>query len=235
MPCTGPGGYPRRVTVELAPGDGLVLAVHNQFAAVSVGDEERVATIAGRLRRARPVVGDRVELRELEDGSLRIESVRPRRGTLVRTTFRGEVQTLAAHVDLLVIVAATTDPPLRQRLIDRYLVAAWNGELDAALALTKIDLPHDPEAVAAVTRVMERLGHPVIPVAVPSGVGVSAVRDLIGTRTAVLAGQSGVGKTSLSNAITGRRDLTGAVNEVIGRGRHTTTVARWIRSTAAAR
>ncbi len=76
---------------------------------------------------------------------------------------------------------------------------------------------------------MHELGHAVVDVAVPEGLGVQEVRDVIGQRTAVLAGHSGVGKTTLSNAITGRQDLTGAINEVIGRGRQTTTVARLIR------
>jgi ribosome biogenesis GTPase len=208
--------------------DGLVTSVFNQFAMVLVDGDERQATIAGRLRHARPVVGDRVELRETPDGSLRIESVRERHGTLIRTGFRGREQVVAANVDLLVIVAAVTDPPLRPRLVDRYLVAAWRGGIEPALALTKVDLPHDHEDVEQVRALMRRLGHAVIDVSIPLGEGIARVRELIGTRTAVLAGHSGVGKTTLSNAITGRRDATQEVNAVAGRGRHTTTLARWI-------
>jgi ribosome biogenesis GTPase len=205
-----------------------VLAVHNQFAAVRTEAGDGVATLAGRLRRSRPVVGDVVGLRETPDGSLRIEEIEERRGTLTRAAFRGRPQVVAANVDLLVIVAATADPPLRANLIDRYLVAAWRGGIDAALALTKIDLPHDTVEVARVTSLLRRLGHAVIEVSIPRGEGIAEVRDLIGQRRAVLAGHSGVGKTTLSNAITGRADPTGAVNEVIGRGRQTTTVARLI-------
>jgi ribosome biogenesis GTPase / thiamine phosphate phosphatase len=205
-----------------------VLAVHNQFAAVRTDEGDGVATLAGRLRRSRPVVGDVVGLRETPDGSLRIEEIEERRGTLTRAAFRGMPQVVAANVDLLVIVAATADPPLRANLIDRYLVAAWRGGIDAALALTKIDLPHDTVEVARVTALLRRLGHAVIEVSIPRDEGVAEVRELIGQRRAVLAGHSGVGKTTLSNAITGRADPTGAVNEVIGRGRQTTTVARLI-------
>jgi ribosome biogenesis GTPase / thiamine phosphate phosphatase len=208
--------------------DGLVTSVYNQFATVLLDGEERQATIAGRLRHARPVVGDRVELRETPDGSLRIESVRERHGTLIRTGFRGREQVVAANVDLLVIVAAVTDPPLRPRLIDRYLVAAWRGGIEPALALTKADLPHDQTEVEQVRRLMRQLGHAVIDVSIPLGEGIDRVRELIGTRTAVLAGHSGVGKTTLSNAVTGRRDAVQEVNAVVGRGRHTTTLARWI-------
>ena len=205
-----------------------VLAVHNQFAAVRSDAGEGVATIAGRLRHARPVVGDVVQLRETPDGSLRIEEIEPRRGTLLRAGFRGRLQVVGANVDLLVIVAATTDPPLRANLIDRYLVAAWAGGLEAALALTKVDLPHDRVEVGRVTALLGRLGHAVVEVSIPENRGIEQVRELVGMRRAVLAGHSGVGKTTLSNALTGRLDAIGAVNEIIGRGRQTTTVARLI-------
>jgi ribosome biogenesis GTPase / thiamine phosphate phosphatase len=207
---------------------GTVLAVHNQFAAVRTEEGDGVATIAGRLRRTRPVVGDVVRLHTTPDGSLRMDEIQERRGTLTRAAFRGRPQVVAANVDLLVIVAATADPPLRANLIDRYLVAAWRGGVEAALALTKIDLPHDEAEVARVSDLLRGLGHAVIEVSIPREEGIQEVRDLIGQRRAVLAGHSGVGKTTLSNAITGRADPTGAVNEIIGRGRQTTTVARLI-------
>ena len=207
---------------------GTVLAVHNQFAAVRTDAGDGVATIAGKLRRTRPVVGDVVQLHTTPDGSLRMDEIQERRGTLTRSAFRGRPQVVAANVDLLVIVAATADPPLRANLIDRYLVAAWRGGVEAALALTKIDLPHDEAEVARVTALLRGLGHAVIEVSIPRGEGIQEVRELIGQRRAVLAGHSGVGKTTLSNAITGRADPTGAVNEIIGRGRQTTTVARLI-------
>jgi ribosome biogenesis GTPase / thiamine phosphate phosphatase len=205
-----------------------VLAVHNQFAAVRTDEGDGVATIAGKLRRTRPVVGDVVVLHTTPDGSLRMDEIQERRGTLTRAAFRGRPQVVAANVDLLVVVAATEDPPLRANLIDRYLVAAWRGDIETALALTKIDLPHERAEVERVTALLRGLGHAVIEVSIPRGEGIQQVRDLIGQRRAVLAGHSGVGKTTLSNAITGRADPTGAVNEIIGRGRQTTTVARLI-------
>ena len=207
---------------------GTVLAVHNQFAAVRTEVGDGVATIAGKLRRTRPVVGDVVRLHTTPDGSLRMDEIQERRGTLTRAGFRGRPQVVAANVDLLVIVAATADPPLRANLIDRYLVAAWRGGIEAALALTKVDRPHDEAEVARVSELLRGLGHTVVEVSIPREQGIREVRELIGQRRAVLAGHSGVGKTTLSNSITGRADLTGAVNEVIGRGRQTTTVARLI-------
>jgi ribosome biogenesis GTPase len=210
------------------PSEPLVVSVQNQFAEVLVDGRQRPATIAGRLRHARPVVGDRVELRETADGSLRIERVCERRGTLTRVGFRGRQQVVAANVDVLVIVAAAADPPLRANLIDRYLVAAWRGRTDAALALTKTDLPHDEPEVARVRTLLAGLGHAVVEVCVPLHLGVERLREVVGARTAVLAGHSGVGKTTLTNALSGRRDAVGEVNATIGRGRQTTTMARWI-------
>jgi ribosome biogenesis GTPase / thiamine phosphate phosphatase len=202
--------------------------VHNQFAVVRVDGEERESTIAGRLRRARPVVGDRVELRELPDGSVRVEAVLPRRGTLVRGGFRGREQLVAANVDLLVIVAAVADPPLRTGLIDRYLVAAWRGGIASLLALTKVDLSYDEAEIARIRELYRSLGYPVIELSLRTGQGVDELRRALAGEVAVLAGHSGVGKTSLTNELTGRTDATAAVNPVVGRGRHTTTGANYM-------
>ena len=202
--------------------------MHNQFAVVRVDGEERESTIAGRLRRARPVVGDRVELRELPDGSVRVEAVLPRRGTLVRGAFRGREQLVAANVDVLVIVAAVADPPLRTGLIDRYLVAAWRGGIDSLLALTKVDLPYDEAELGRVRELYGSLGYPVIALSLRTGEGVGELRSALAGKVTVLAGHSGVGKTSLTNELTGRADATAEVNPVVGRGRHTTTGARYM-------
>jgi ribosome biogenesis GTPase len=202
--------------------------VHNQFAVVRLGGEERESTIAGRLRRSRPVVGDRVELRELPDGSLRVEAVLPRHGVLLRGGFRNQEKVVAANVDVLVIVAAVARPPLRTGLIDRYLVAAWRGAIEPMLTLTKVDLAHDEVAIAHVRELYRSLGVPVVALSLRTGEGLGELRAALADRVAVLAGHSGVGKTSLTNALTGRTDATTAVNPVVGRGRHTTTGARYM-------
>jgi ribosome biogenesis GTPase len=208
--------------------EGLVTGVHNQFAVVRVNGEERESTIAGRLRRSRPVVGDRVELRELPDGSLRVEAVLPRHGTLLRGAFRNREQIVAANVDVLVIVAAVADPPLRTGLIDRYLVAAWRGGIEPLLALTKLDLDHDEGEVAHVRALYGALDLTIVALSLRTGEGVEELRRAIAGRVTVLAGHSGVGKTTLSNVLTGRTDATAAVNPVVGRGRHTTTGAHYV-------
>jgi len=202
--------------------------VHNQFVVVRIGGEERESTIAGRLRRSRPVVGDRVEVRELPDRSVRVEAVLPRHGILLRGAFRNEEKIVAANVDVLVIVAAVADPPLRVGLIDRYLVAAWRGGIEPLIALTKVDLPHGADEVARVREIYGALGVPVIRLSLRTGEGLDELRGALTDRIAVLAGHSGVGKTSLTNALTGRSDATGEVNPVSDRGRHTTTGAKYM-------
>ena len=202
--------------------------VHNQFVVVRMGGEERESTIAGRLRRSRPVVGDRVEVRELPDRSVRVEAVLPRHGILLRGAFRNEEKIVASNVEVLVIVAAVADPPLRTGLIDRYLVAAWRGGIEPMLALTKVDLPYDEAEVARAREIYEGLGHRVIGLSLRTGEGLDELRGTLADRVAVLAGHAGVGKTSLTNALTGRTDATGALNPVSDRGRHTTTGARYM-------
>ena len=96
------------------------------------------------------------------------------------------------------------------------------------LALTKVDLPYDEGEVARVRELYGALGHRVIPLSLRTGEGLEELRVALADRVAVLAGHSGVGKTSLTNALTGRTDATGDINPVGGRGRHTTTGARYM-------
>ena len=96
------------------------------------------------------------------------------------------------------------------------------------LALTKVDLPYDEGEVARVREIYGGLGHRVIGLSLRTGEGLDELRAALADRVAVLAGHSGVGKTSLTNALTGRTDATGEVNPVSDRGRHTTTGARYM-------
>ncbi len=201
------------------------------MAVVRVDGEERVAKLAGRLRgRFRPVAGDEVDVTIMDDGTARIDRIDDRRTQLVRAQRLGRGdQVLVANADVLVVVAAAADPPLRRGLIDRLLVAAWAGEMEAVIVITKADLAEQaeepPELVLAA---YADLGYPGAIVDARSPAGATAVRALIGGRLAAFAGHSGVGKSTLVNSVTGGAQATGVVNEVIGRGRHTTTAARLI-------
>ncbi|MGA0123038.1 MAG: ribosome small subunit-dependent GTPase A [Gaiellales bacterium] len=222
--------------MEAALVPGLVLAVGGGLAAVrtEVG-EERVAKFAGRLDR-RPVAGDRVGLLLEPDGGARIDVIEERRTELrrqQRMRSEGEramkEQVLAANAACVLIVASIADPPLRRGLIDRILVAGWRGGMTPLLAITKRDLAdralEPPEQVLAD---YAAIGVDGVAVDVRAPDGARAVRDLLAGRSAAVVGHSGVGKSTLVNALTGGGQATGAVHELSGRGRHTTTTATWL-------
>ncbi|MET3960793.1 ribosome biogenesis GTPase [Marmoricola sp. OAE513] len=178
------------------------------------------------LGRKGVVVGDRVRIvgdTSGDDGSLaRIVLVDERETTLRRTADDTDPveRVLVSNADQLVIVAALADPEPRPRLIDRALVAAYASGMDPLLCLTKADLA-DPETLVSIYR---PLGVPYV--VTERGTDVSNVRALLTGRTSVLVGHSGVGKSTLVNALvpTAMRS-TGIVNAVTGRGRHTSTNA----------
>jgi ribosome biogenesis GTPase / thiamine phosphate phosphatase len=177
----------------------------------------------------RPVVGDYVRLRDPERPDATIVEVLPRETELLRGGGReGEVRTVVANSDLLIVVAAVVDPPLRPRLIDRYLVAGHYGGLRPSIVLTKVDLDHDRAAVAEFIRSYRAIGYPVL-----HGVGSDPelgreVTELVGDSLATLAGHSGVGKSTLTRVLTGVDRQVGAVSEKVGKGRHTTSDPRLI-------
>src|SRR5436309_611882 len=225
----GPPLHSPIVTTRTLEARGRVVAIGGGMAAVRVNGAEKVAKLAGRLRSGlRPVAGDDVEVTVMDDGTARINAIEARRTQFVRgqRLGRGD-QVLFANADLLVVVAGAADPPLRRGLVDRLLVAAWAGRLEAALVITKADLADQAdEPPAQVLADYAQLGYPGALVDARTAEGGRVVRELIAGRLAAFAGHSGVGKSTLVNAVTGGEQLTGAVNEVIGRGRHTTTTAR---------
>lgn len=190
-------------------------------------DGSTVMAIKARpLGRKGVVVGDRVRLvgdTTGDDGSLaRIVLVDERVTTLRRTADDTDPveRVLVSNADQLVIVAALADPEPRPRLIDRALVAAYASGMDPLLCLTKADLA-DPETLVSIYR---PLGVPYV--VTERDTDVSNVRALLVGRTSVLVGHSGVGKSTLVNALvpTAMRSV-GIVNAVTGRGRHTSTNA----------
>ncbi|RNL80078.1 ribosome small subunit-dependent GTPase A [Nocardioides marmorisolisilvae] len=178
------------------------------------------------LGRKGVVVGDRVRLVgdvSGDDGTLaRIVVVDERVTTLRRTADDTDPveRVIVANADQLVIVAALADPEPRPRLIDRALVAAYDAGMDPLLCLTKSDLA-DPADLLAVYR---PLGVPYV--VTRRGADVGEVRERLAGRTSVLVGHSGVGKSTLVNALVpDAMRSTGDVNAVTGRGRHTSTNA----------
>lgn len=202
------------VDPELVP--ARVLAVDRGSVVVDAGDRSWRAPLAGRLR-AMPATGDFVAA--LREGPVR--AVLPRRGVIARRVQK-QTQVLAANVDLA-LLATSPNRDLNPRRLARFLAITARGDVQAAVLLTKADLVDDPAAVAAELEAGLD-GPPVLPVSVFDGTGLHRLRALLEPRrTAVLLGTSGVGKSTLLNALLGEeRQATHAIRAGDDRGRHTT-------------
>src|ERR671913_2387674 len=210
--------------------DGLVLAVDRGRFGLLVDGQAVTAMKARPLGRKAVVVGDRVRVVgdvSGDNGSLaRIVEVADRSTVLRRTADDDDPveRVIVANASQLVVVAALADPEPQPRLIDRALVAAYDAGMQPILCLTKADLA-DPETLLSTYR---SLGVPwVVTQLRGEGAGdLTELRDRLRGRTSVLVGHSGVGKSTLVNALipdAGRE--VGIVNAVTGRGRHTSTSA----------
>ncbi|GGO77302.1 ribosome small subunit-dependent GTPase A [Nocardioides deserti] len=206
--------------------DGVVVTVDRGRFTLLVDGATVMAMKARPLGRKGVVVGDRVRVvgdTSGSDGSLaRIVEVRERETVLRRTADDDDPveRVIVSNASQLVVVTALADPEPRPRLIDRALVAAYDAGMQPLLCLTKADL-RDPETLLVTYR---SLGVPWV--VTQRGGDVSEVRERLAGRTSVLVGHSGVGKSTLVNALVpdAHREV-GHVNAVTGRGRHTSTSA----------
>ena len=212
--------------------DGRVLGVDRGRYRVLLDEDEVMVTAvkSRRLGRGGIVVGDSVavvgDVTGGPDTMARIVRRNPRVSVLRRTADDTDPveRVIVANADQLVIVAALVNPEPRPRLIDRALVAAYDAGLVPLLVLTKSDL-RSPDALLAL---YGDLDVAVITTAVTAGgvVGLDRLRAALSGRVSVLVGHSGVGKSTLVNALVPQASrATGAVNDVTGRGRHTSTSA----------
>jgi len=180
-------------------------------------------------------VGDEVAFAARAGARGRLVSVHPRRTVLARPdTITGQkMKVLAANIDLVLIVASAQSPPIRPRLIDRILIASQVGGFKAALCVNKVDLIRSAEERAEIDRALgpyREIGLRVIDASAATGEGIDEIRRLAEGKTCVLAGHSGVGKSSILNALDPSLDLqTGEVSRATDRGRHTTSASRLIR------
>ncbi len=176
------------------------------------------------------VVGDRVQLRAHADGSWTIEHVEPRASELARRSPGGGrgARVIVANVDQVVVVLAAARPEPHLRMLDRFLVLCEANYLPAVIVVNKLDLV-SAEELAARFAPYAAAGYPLLFTSVLTGIGVEHVRALLHGRTSVLTGPSGVGKSSLLNALEpGLALRTGAVSEAVAKGQHTTVAAELV-------
>ena len=207
---------------------GLVLTVdRGRFRVVLADDGTRITAVRAReLGRRGIVVGDRVGVSGDTSGTpgslARIVRVDKRSTALRRTPDDDDAteRIVVANAEILGVVVAAADPAPRERFIDRCLVAALDAGLEPLLIVTKTDLDSADDLAAGYRALGMRL------VRTSSTKPVTELKDLLTNRTTVLIGQSGVGKSTLVNRLVPEADREiGAVNEVTGRGRHTSTSA----------
>nr|MDJ0976266.1 ribosome small subunit-dependent GTPase A [Planctomycetota bacterium] len=175
------------------------------------------------------VVGDRVDVLRTAPDRGAVESIEARTSTLSRPDPRGRKEhVMAANVDRVVIVSAADDPPFNPGLVDRMLAVIEFSELEAVIVVNKMDLL-DEGVEPPELDVYRALGYPVVPTSATAGTGIDTLREELVGRVSVVAGHSGVGKSSLLNAVQVDLGLSvGRVNPVTGRGTHTTTAAIWL-------
>ena len=193
-----------------------------------------IAMRARELGRSPVVVGDRVAMvgdtSGRPDTLARIVRIEERATVLRRTADDTDPveRVIVANADQLVVVAALADPEPRPRLIDRCLVAAYDAGMDPLLVLTKADLASAEDFLAQYAPL--DVPHVVTSVLTEGSEGLAELRGRLAGRTSVLVGHSGVGKSTLVNALCPDADrATGHVNDVTGRGRHTSTSALGLR------
>lgn len=226
--------FSRRISPNSSSHPARVLSEGTDLLLVDDGSGEALAYARGALRNQPefpPVVGDWVLVAPAGDQRLVVEGILPRRTALVRKQAGPgqRVQMLAANVDRVLLVTAM-DQDFSLRRLERYLTLIWESGATPIIALTKADLADDPARFRPQAESCA-LGFPVLCLSNVTGEGLPELRSLLmAGETVVLLGSSGVGKSTLINALGGAQlRATRPIREKDGKGRHTTTDRRLIR------
>lgn len=203
---------------------GLILTHLGKALAVESTSGE-IVLCHSRRRIADVAVGDRVLWEPCEGGEGRVVEVLPRRNVLVRPARGGKLRTVAANLDRVwVVVALQPEPDFL--LVDQILAVCQYRRIDAELLLNKIDLPGDYAELERALGDYAAASYRVHTISIRQGLGLESVRHALGQGCSMLAGQSGVGKSSLTNALLPDKSLrTNELSRKSGLGRHTTTAA----------
>src|SRR3972149_4174371 len=214
---------------------GRVLSVHGLYSEVQHADgtlyrcaTRRILKTLATEQRHVVAAGDLVLFRPVQNTDLRegfIERVEPRRGTLCRA-IRGRQHIIVTNVDLVAIVSSAAEPHMKPNLIDRMLVAAEKGGIRPLICINKIDLV-DTAELQPIVGVYSQMGYEVLLLSAKTGFGVQRLAKRLVGRSSVIAGQSGVGKSSLLNRVDPSLHLrVQPVSEDTEKGKHTTSTAR---------
>jgi ribosome biogenesis GTPase len=215
---------------------GIVLQARSGRHRVEDGDSVALCDVRGRLKQEKlytdlVATGDKVRWRPTRPGRGVIEEVLPRETQLSRLRPGPQripiEHVIVANPDQAVFIFSVREPSPRLRMLDRLLVLAENNDLPAIICANKIDLLDVVDECRGVFGVYEQIGYPVIYASARTGRGVELLRGRLTGKLSVLSGPSGVGKTSLLNAIQPELGLkTRQISDATGKGRHTTVGVR---------
>lgn len=225
--------FPDQPTRTLEGLQGLVVEVSTGLCRVTLKDEEILCSIRGSLTAHETgftnvvAVGDQVMVSKDGDGRGVVETVLPRRSILARQdVFYSHLQqVVVANVDQLIIVASWREPHIWLELIDRYLITAERNDLIPIICINKIDLVEDEDEFQATLQPYRDLGNKIVLTSAKAGIGIDEFDNHISGRTNVLSGMSGVGKSTLLNAVQPGLDLRTGETNTYREGRHVTTQA----------
>ncbi len=215
---------------------GIVLQARSGRHRVQDGGEHVTCVVRGRLKKERLytdliATGDWVRWRLTRPGRGVIEEVLPRETQLSRLRpgpgqFPFE-HVIVANPDQAILIFAVRAPRPNLRMLDRLLVIAENNELPVVICVNKVDLLDDEDEARHLFGLYEQIGYPVLYTSAHSGQGIGGLRERLLDRLSVLSGPSGVGKSSLLNAIQPELGLVvREISEITGKGRHTTVGVR---------
>jgi ribosome biogenesis GTPase len=221
---------------------GRVLSILSQGMIVACLDTDKKwnCVLRGNLKQKRTMrknliaVGDFVHFEKIDETDAAISYVEPRISTLSRADAlsQNKEQIIATNIDQVLITSSICAPRLKPSLIDRYVIAAHKGNMKPVIVINKMDLieedPEEKELLEKVCEAYRSAGIPIILMSADSGDGIDKLKECMKDKASVFSGQSGVGKSSLINKMTGL-DLT--VRETVDRtrkGAHTTTTAQLI-------
>lgn len=200
----------------------LIIATFSRRMRLRLGSGQEVdARIKG--KRIKPVCGDRVLADPIEDeADWLITEILPRDNSLSRPNMRGKTEILAANVDLLIVVAAASPEP-DWYIVDRYLCAAEAMRIMGAVVFNKTDVLEHGDEFDSELDEYKRIGYSVVSCSAATGQNLPAIGESIDDKTAIIVGQSGVGKSSIINQLLGgEQQRTAEISNKTGEGRHTT-------------